>query len=382
MADKEMTLMMQIKARADQFHTEFAKAEKTFKDLQDRAAFFGKTSSTAFGLVGKGVSLFVSPMKMALQAGTALAGSLLAVGTASIYAAAEDERLIGRLKAVYGSAEKAEQVFGALEIQSVKSGKSTEDMADALIILQQYGLSSSKSLFAITNAAKVAGTSVEEMSMSVAALQTRGLKKFGIELDDKGGQYTIKARDASGKMREVIVKDAEAARKKLIDIFAFKFGTNMQASGFLGMLSGLKNGLGVMAGSFGDSMKDSMKPLLEYLQKGMVDLLESGKIEDLGKKAAEWLTGAVDNLLAAMDTLPKVWQNLKNIWEKGGESIKNVLLGAFTLGAGIFSDIFVGVLAASAAIWAGIGEILASVFMKEILLLPGMENLRQRKIGE
>lgn len=384
MADKVMTLMMKIQAQADSAVIQFNKVDSLLLKIQDRTKELSGYSKTAFGAIGNAVSLTLLPLKLALQAGTALAATLIGVATASIFAAAEDEKLIRRLEAVYGSSDKANTVLGALEEQSVKSGKASEDMAEGLMLLQQYGLASSRSLFAVTNAAKVAGSSVEEMAMSVAVLQSRGpsgLKKIGIELDGKDGGYFIRARDASGKLREVMVKDAEAAKRKLIDIMAFKFGVNMQATTFSGMLNGLKNGLGVAAGQFGYSMMESLKPLLSYLSSGMVKLLESGKIEELGRKAGEWITDAVDVSLALFKTLPKVWEGLKNIWNKGGDALGNFIVKAFSVGAGIFSDIFVGVMEASVRVWASIGELLTSIFMKQILQLPGMENLRQEKIA-
>jgi len=383
MSEKNMTLMMEIKAKADQAMATIGHFNAALKSSEEMWSRYGTGATRAFNIIGSGASIALAPMKLALQGGLALAGSMIALGSASIFAAAGDEKLVSRLTAVYGSGTQAKTALDELDRMSMKSGKSTEDLADAMITLQQYGLSSSYNLTAVANAAKVADVSVADMAMSVSALQSRGLKKLGIGLEgnDKDG-YTISGRDKSGKLREVIVRDAEAARKKLIDIFSFKFGTDIKATTFSEMFAGLKNGFGNAIEQFGDGLLPAAKRTIEYLSTGIQNLIEGGKLDEWGKKAGEWLEVAASRLIAGIKTLPKIWEGLQNVWEKGGDALRNVLLGVFEFGAGIFSDAFVGMLQASAGIWAGIGEIIASMFMKQILQLFGMDNLRQTKMNE
>lgn len=381
-ADKQMELMMQIKAKADQFKATMNEVDSKLQSMQNKFATLRNASGTAFNIIGRGLSLTLAPMRLALQAGTALAGGMLALGSASVYAAAEDEKLAVRLTALYGNADRANRVVDELGYASMRSGKSVDELADALVLLDQYGLASSANLGAVTNAARVANSSVADMAMSIATLQTRGLKRMGIEMEMKDDKYIISARDKSGKVREIIAKDADEARKKLLGIFSFKVGTNMHASGLLEMLAAMKNGFSKAFGEVGAGMLPAVDRMIAYLNEKMMAFVKGGSLKNLGEKIGEGLNQGTDSLIAMIRTLPQVWETMKKLKSEGGNAIREVLLSAFKAGAEIFTVSFTSLLAASGSIWLGIGQLLASAIMRPIMLLPGMGGYRQNKMEE
>lgn len=354
--------MLRIKANGDA-------ALRMFKQMDGSIAKFQgglKTVGNSAGSVFKGVSavggFLFKPLEIAAKAGGVLAAGLMSVGGAAIYAAAEDEKLVQRLSLVYGSVEKATKKFKELEAISRTTSFKTEDLTDAAIILEQVGMGGAKYLRTLGNAAKVSGGSISDMARSVSALQMRGLKSMGIESNEKDGKTTYRFRDQMGKVKTIVAKGADEARKALMTIFDLKFSGGTK--GLLGLIEQLKNGIGQAFANFGDGLLPAAKRFVEWLSKGVNNLIEGGKLEEWGKKVGEWMEKAVDNVMAFFKTLPAVWEGLKKVWNEGGNVLKDLLMGVFSAGATILGVGLFEYLKATVSIWTGVGEMIGAGLMQ------------------
>lgn len=353
--------MLRIKANGDA-------ALRMFKQMDGSIAKFQgglKTVGNSAGSVFKGVSavggFLFKPLEIAAKAGGVLAAGLMSVGGAAIYAAAEDEKLVQRLSLVYGSVEKATKKFKELEAISRTTSFKTEDLTDAAIILEQVGMGGAKYLRTLGNAAKVSGGSISDMARSVSALQMRGLKSMGIESNEKDGKTTYRFRDQMGKVKTIVAKGADEARKALMTIFDLKFSGGTK--GLLGLIEQLKNGIGQAFANFGDGLLPAAKRFVEWMSKGINGLIESGKLEEWGKKVGEWMEKAVDNVMAFFKTLPAVWEGLKKVWNEGGSRLGELLTAVFGAGARILGVGIYETLKGTAIFWKGVGQMIVAGMM-------------------
>jgi hypothetical protein len=307
-----------------------------------------------------------------------LAAGVTAFGAAALTAAASDERLASRLGAVYGNAERGKRVFRELEMISIESPFKAEDLAEGLIVMNQYGLGSKRNLLALANGAKVAGVSVGELALQVSALQARGLKRFGIEFDTQGEGGVIKFKDSLGKIRTVVAATTDEARKKLMDVFSLKFGIKTNPSTLSGLVAQLRNAIDVSLSTIGDSMLPAAKHFLKFISGGLVDALKDGRIEEWGKKVGEVFTKIVAGVETFFQTLPVVFEAISNNIKSLPTIMTTVLSAAGTL----LGVALIEYLKATWSFFVGIGRIIGAAIKESILTLeiPGMDTFRKKAV--
>jgi hypothetical protein len=382
MADKkEMTLMMKITANGKA-------AEAAFKSLKHRIEEFSKS----VGRIGGGVKSFYgglagfafAPLQLAGKAAGILAGGLVAAGSAAIYAAAEEEKLLARLTAVAGSAEQGKHALDEMNKIAQHSGMKTDDMAEAAIIMKQYGITSRTSLLAVGKAARVAGLDVQTLALQTMALQAHGLKRLGIEMEDGKDNPVLRFRDNAGKIVQIATKSAEEARRKLLQIYSFKFGTDVSPKTFGDFVQMLKINIQQVFERIGDKLLPAAKRFIDYISGGLATAIESGKVDEWGKKAGEWLTKAVNWVLALFDTLPGLFKSIGSMLEGNMKGFADVLSSTVMAAGTTLGVAFVEYLKASASIFLGIGKMIAGVFAEQIMQLPipGMGDYKRNRAAE
>jgi hypothetical protein len=381
--EREMTLMLRIRARGNEALKEFHKLDAAFRAWQKRTgetwSGIGRAVMLPFRMIGTLGGILLAPLKFALEAGAALTAGLTALGAAAIHAAAGDERLIERLTQVAGSADRARRAFKEIEAISSRGPFKTEDLAEATIIMSQFGMASRRTLGALANASRVAGMSVEDMARMVGALQLRGLRPFGISMEERGGSFDITYRDRMNKVRQITAATADEARRKLVDILAFKFGTELRPRGLSEFITMLRNNIDQAFANVGEPMLAAATRFVNFLSEKLRGLIESGRMEEIGKKAGEWLTKAVNSVMAFFDTLPTVFAALKEMWEKGPEKLASILRDVMVASGNVLGVAIVEYLSAASSIFRGLGKAISGAFMEEILQLPipGMAGKRR-----
>lgn len=365
-AGKELTLKLSIKAHARE-------ADMVLQRLQGHLKTFGGAAGWTLGKAGGLARLAFAPLAMGgkLLGGAAIGAA--ALGTAALKAAAGDEALERRMQDVYGSTKRGSEAFAELERWSRRSEFQAENLADALMSLKQYGMDSSRNMRVLGATSRATGQDLGTLAQGVMALQARGLKAFGIEMDqDSAGRYVIQWRDAMDRVQKITARGAAEARKALVDVMQSKFGDDIAPRGLEGAIKMFRNNVGDALGDLGQAALPFATKLVTSLSEKLTAAIESGRLQEWGKKAAEWIQNAfvygrsmfeyARGVLAALKEKPEAW----------GDALRDALLG----GAQILAVALANYLKAMGMVFVGLGKILAGAFLDDILRLPGMKGVR------
>ena len=368
-SEKELTLMMRIKARADEAMKELQKFDNAFTSMQkrfgERSSELGRAAALPFKAISAIGGVVFAPLKLALEAAGWLTAGLTALGGAALYAAGEDEKLVQRLTALYGSSEKAEKAFTRIEAIARRSPWKTEDLTEAIIILDQYGLASEKNLAGAANAARLLGQTVGQTAGEIAMLRARGLKQLGIGVQENGGGYNITWFDSQHKQIKEFLKDADTARKRLFEIMSLRFGTSFAPRGLTEFVSMLKNNVDQIFARVGDKLLPAATHFVGTIADKLTAFIESGKLDAWAKKVGEWFSKAVAGTMATFETLKSIFFNLQGNW---GPALAKAAGSA----AEIFGVGLVEYLGALEGVMVGLAKTFGAVFKREILTAPGM----------
>ena len=371
MSKETMSLKMQIIATGAQALSEIAKVQKGV-----RAA--GHDLSALGGYASGGFNFLLKPLKIGAGLAAGMAAALAALGGKAISAAAADEKLVSRLTAVYGSADKARKVFKELEGISRISPFNPEELTDAMFVLNSFGMGTKKNLGIVAATARAADMSISDLAQGISALQMRGLKKFGIELTSNGDQDVIKYRDKMQKIHTITTKTSDETRKSLMRIMEIKFGSSFETSTFSGLKKVFGNLIDQSFANVGDAMLPAAKSFFVAMNKELRTFIEGGTAEEWGKRAGKWLTDAVDKIVAAWQTMRTIAGQIKENWDKGGSGVGEIIKTAIVGGISFMLTSMFRVLGASVDIWVGIGKVLGAALMEQILQIPGLGLMRDK----
>lgn len=361
---KEMDLVVRIRAKAGEALAGLKAVGDAVKKTADGFSTVGSATKSAFGIVGSASGMFLKPIEYMIKAGGLAAGTMLTMGAAALKAAADDQVLIERMEAAGFSADGARKEFEKLEKFSMNSAFKTDDLAEATIWLKQFGMEGDKTLGAIANAARFTGGSVADLAAQVGMMQAKGLKRFGIDIDSKDDKFVISWRSKLGIWQKDVTKNADEARRKLAGIMGQKFGTEIsQPKGLSSAIEALKNSVGKVFGDIGEPMLAAAQRFVDWIRGGIAKLVESGSLQQIGAKIAEWMDKGYSGIKALIETLPEIWQNLKTLWTEAPGRIVE-LLATGIVGAGkILVGLIMAGFQASMSIWSAIGAILGSMFV-------------------
>lgn len=388
-----MELSIAILARGDQAVQELKKIQS---EMAKTAGFFDQMtrSRTLFGAetfakvradlealtstAGKLTGVFFLPLRLAVTGAIALGGAIAGLAAKSLAAAAADEILEQRLIAVFGTIEKGKKAFADIERMSLSTWMPVEDIVQARIIMKEFGLDSTRNLGAVANAARAAGMSVADMARSVSVLQLKALKSVGIDVKTDDGRYTATYRNALGQIQKLTAKTADDMRRKLMDVFATRFGVSLAPKGLSEFWSMLKNNVDQAFSEIGKPMLDAATRFVKFLADHLKKLVESGKLEKWGKQIGQAMDKGVSWVKALSVTIPKLYDALKN---SGTGFVDIVKEGMKSIGTIIMVAIVEG-LSATASMWMGVGKMISGAFMEEIMQLPFMKRFREQKAVE
>ncbi len=375
MAEKKMDLMIRITAAGARASAELNRISKDIGAVGKAAGAVGNVARSGFGLVARGVGVALAPLRLAGRAAVGLGAAFAALTTKAVINAAADEKLANRLIAAFGSAEKGKRVFADLESMSMRSAFATDDLAEAMLVLQQRGLASKSALQTVAAAANVTGMDLQSVAMALSGSNTRSLKRMGIDVDEKEGRAIITWTNAMGQaQRAIAATDAEKA-KKIMEIMAGKYGTALAPRGFSDVLAMLKNNIGQMFGSLGKPIMQAVTGYFAAVSERLTTLIESGKLEEWGRRIADWLTSAADWVVSRFMVASKV---LQTAFEQGPQAMFGLFKAVMISGADIFVTGLVAYLKAATKMFIGLGKMVAAGFLEEVLSmnLPGMGALR------
>jgi hypothetical protein len=153
-----------------------------------------------------------------------------------------------------GSADAAKRAFAEIESISTTRPFDVQQLVEAELVLKNIGMGGRRALISVAEAARMTGQSVQTMALAMVSLEERSLRRMGIEVnkDSSSGAMELRFRDKMGRIKQIVAKEADEARKALVGIFEGKTSGSEMGLKSLGIV--LKNILGRAAGDFGKGM--------------------------------------------------------------------------------------------------------------------------------
>ena len=221
--------------------------------------------------------------RLGLVAGVA-AGAFAALG---VSASASMEQVKLRLEGMSSGAEDFASSWKEVNDLFLRSPLELEPLIAAKTLLKGFGVESEGALKAVSNAAVMMGRSVEDMAMVIGSMETKPLRRLGIEASKLGEQFTFQFRDRAGKAMSVVTQGMDAARKAALQIMQIKFGGSLEKmaktwAGAMSTFGGVRKQ--ALADLF-EPLKQRALPVLVKINDTLIAMIESGRLKELGAQA-------------------------------------------------------------------------------------------------
>lgn len=327
-----MTEVASLKVRVDSLEARLAG-----KDL-DNLARKGDGAAKATAGLARAMARFAGP--------AAIAAGAVAGFSKMVSVQREFDVINAGLVTATGSAEGAAQAFKALQQFATETPYSLQQVSEAFVKLQNYGLDpSERALTSYGNTAAALGKDLMQMVEAVADATTgefERLKEFGIKARKEGDQIRFTFRGVT----ETVRNEATAIEEYLIRLGENNFAGNMEAR--MATLDGAMSNLGdewnklwlnLSQSGAGDLVADGIRKIIDVLEE-LNDYLDSGQFEGhmeaLGASFGPWVDDAkeafniVQNAVSDFsnwlaDTFPEGMKILTDAWQDFPENIRAII---------------------------------------------------------
>lgn len=310
---------------------------KSYDDSMSKATASSKRFEGAFDSIGSTIDGAKGLIVGAAAATTAAIGGLALKG---IMAASEIEVTTNKYKTLLGSMDAATQRVKEINAFAAATPFETAQISKADIIMQSFGIRSSKLLNIVGDAAAVSGSEFSDLALIMGQLsQSKGLDNIR-QLAERGIVSFSELKDAGIKFAKdgSIASSVEFTYGKVVNIIEKKFKGGMAA------LSGTIPG---MMSTLGDNINLGLAALVE--ETGVNELLKEGLKginEFLGSIDFKAVGAAVKEFAAAMkSSLMPVFEWLS----QNPEVVKAALIGLGVAIASIIVPALVSMAAAAVA---------------------------------
>jgi hypothetical protein len=378
--EKELTLMMRIRANAQDAQQVVQRFMRDIKKLSGEVRDYSDSARTGFRMAGGAVSAFFAPMGALVRIAGAGTVAMTAIGAAAVKSASEFESYRARLEAVMATEKQAAKAFEETRKFAAATPFETGDLVGARIILEGIGLSGVKSLKSVGNAAAAMGRSVTDMASLMGGIEAEPLRRLGIQIKRSGDTAEFEFRDRMGRLRKISATGAMQIRQELLGIFDIKFGgaTTKLSTSFAGLLSTLKDNITMALAQIGEGMLPSVKKIVGGLGGTLDKMLEGGELKNLGVQIGDMISKFAAEFGGIVDQIKSTAETIRQAWTDGPETFRTVAGEALKSGATVFGRLFIETIGATADIWVGIGKILAAPFIESVMQLPGMGFAREK----
>jgi hypothetical protein len=287
------------------------KAGKSWDDMGDKAEKSASKTHKAMGRLKDALTGFGA--QMAAAAGAAGMGMLIKTG---LEYNSTLETLGMQFKVLTGSAEKANQVMGALVTFAAKTPFELGEVANAERILMAFGLHGATALRRAGDAAAAANRPLEEVAMTLGrikagafgeafmrlaemGLATREmLEAKGLKFD-KGGSYVGSVAEAMAGINAIIDERFMGMMETLAGTFQGKMSTLADTwKGFLGATT--------------KALWDRLKPRIDQMTSALQGLVDSGMADAIGRYLARPLDAAAGMIIRMVENAPKIFEGMVN----------------------------------------------------------------------
>jgi hypothetical protein len=287
------------------------KAGKSWDDMGDKAEKSASRTHKAMGRLKDMMTGFGA--QMAAAAGAAGFGMLIKSG---LQYNSTLETLSMQFKVLTGSAEKANQVMGALVTFAAKTPFELGEVANAERILMAFGLHGATALRRAGDAAAAANRPLEEVAMTLGRIKAGAfgeafmrLAEMGLATRemlegkglkfDKGGSYVGSVGEALAGINAIIDERFTGMMETLAGTFQGKMSTLADTwKGFLGALT--------------RALWDRLKPRIDQLTNALQGLVDSGTADAIGRFLARPLDAVAGLIIRMVENAPKIFLGMVN----------------------------------------------------------------------
>jgi hypothetical protein len=233
------------------------------------------------------------------QMSFAVSAPLIGLGALAVKSAADIETLKTSLQTALGStAEEANNVYRGIEAFASRTPYAIQEVTEGFIKLKNMGLDPSmEALKSYGNTAAAMGKPLNQMVEAVADAavgEFERLKEFGIKAKSEGDNVSFTFKGVT----TTIGKNAAEIEEYLQNIGNVEFagGIEKQSKTFNGVMSTLRDNVGLAAASFGELML----PVLKRVSDAILTFTQF--IRNLNPQTKKWIIG-IGALLAALGPL-------------------------------------------------------------------------------
>ncbi|MBE0534773.1 MAG: hypothetical protein IH624_03825, partial [Phycisphaerae bacterium] len=341
------------------------------KQIETSLHRVGQGATSAFHTVRRAADIALGPLKLMTGVMASIKVATLAMGAASIKAAAQYEMFQQQLRTVIRTKQEADRAFRESMAFSVRTPFTPKEIIETRIALEAVGVKGGAAVEHVASAAAAMNRNILDVASSVKSMEAEPLRNLGIMMDE------INAKVGAGWRRTT--EGYRQAQQALLEIFESKFGGGLDRMSVT--LQGLKSTLqGVtydLRAAFGEGFIDQTKLIIH-------DLIQAGnalrdRAVDGGKALGAELTRARAGLLAAFDVGMQMADQLKLAFDAGQGG--TALLAIFRAGAGLVGDGILAAFKASLSLWKVIGQVLGDAILEALYNsgIPGMEGIGRTK---
>lgn len=345
-----------------------------------------------FATIERAVGLVVAPLKVLMGITIAAKTTMLALGAASIKAAANYETFRQQLRTVIATKKDADEAFSESIEFSVRTPFTPEEIISTRIALEGVGVKGAAAVQSVAEAAGALNRNILEVASAVKSMETEPLRNLGIIMAQESGRFVFNFQNAIGQMVKLAVEGRQKAQQALLGIFETKFGGGIERMSltYSGLVSTLQGAVQALRAEFGAGILDQVKLTIKDLIDGSEALM--GNARKAGEFLGQKLADARVELLAGFDVALKVAEQIgKAMSQPGG--VGTVILQAMKLGVQLLAEGIYLAFKSSIALWKTIGTILGQGVLDAIyrsgLPLAGMareravqKNLQEKPLAD
>ncbi|MBN1807180.1 MAG: hypothetical protein JW837_18180 [Sedimentisphaerales bacterium] len=364
----------------EKFALTVAKTESRLGFLSSSALVVGRSVSRMSGSLSRMSSIVLAPLKGLVAAAAAVQASTIALGAASVTAAADYEVLGLRLKKIIGTKKEADEAFRESIQLASSTPYSIDQIVETRIALEQMGIKGVEAVESIADASAAMGRDVKDVAAALRSLEVEPLRNLG--LSDKDLETIREIKSAKGY---------EPARKAVLEIFkGYKGATEELSLTLPGLISTFKDNVKILRAEFGEGFLGETKLFVNDLIEGAKSLRQGAK--EAGIAFGDEVMRARAALLAGFEVSLKIAGQIKEAMKQEG-GIGTVILESLNLGATLLGKALLTAFEVSLPLWKTIGTILGQGVLNALYQsgIPGAgiarkaaieSNLGTRSAGE
>lgn len=366
--------MKRSKSKVEKFSLVVAKTEA-------RLSFLSNSARTAGRSISKMSSVTLAPLKGLVTAMAAVKASTIALGAASVNAAADYEMFRQNLRMVIASKKEADKAFKESIDFSVKTPFTPDEIIRTRAQLESVGVSGKKAVEDVASAAAGMNREISDVAAAIISMETDPIRKLGIRLNKQGDEFLFRYKDKLGQAQQITVTGFEQAQQALLNIFGKKFegGLERMAITGVGFLSTLKGAVKDLRATFGEGYLDEYKLVIHDLIEGTKSIKTIAK--EAGENFGDEMMKARAGMLAAFDVGASVAALIKDSLKYDG-GIGEVILASLDFGATLIGKSIFTAFEISLPLWKTIGTILGQGVLNALYQsgLPLTNKLRGKAV--